>query len=90
MSYYMTNNGLRKSRIQSLFTKIESCTNNGIGCDKNKLIAVYQLEYGFSRRLILEYLALLKTMEMIKEDVTGLWAIKKEQKIEDVNLDEAI
>ena len=69
----MTHQEQRLFKVQWLVSRISACSNAGLACDKEKLIAECCSFFGSSRRYVLEYIKELSFGGKIVEDQGKLY-----------------
>ena len=69
----MTNIQLRKKRIEEVLQMVRECSDRNTPCDENKLIAHCMYKFGYTKRILEEYLAILRMAEQIEDKADGLW-----------------
>jgi len=72
----MTNEDKRKHRINLVYQSILACDKKGVTADKKKLIAYFMVDYGLSRRKMLEYIKALVDSERVLEKEGELQVVK--------------
>ena len=69
----MTNEEKRRHRINKIFQMIRLTSEKGLPVDKEKLLAVFGVDYGISKRVGNEYIEILEMAGKIEERNDGLW-----------------
>ena len=69
----MTNEAKRKDRIETIYRQVKACNDKGVACNREKLILAYQIDLGFSKRIVVEYLNLLISAERLEDKDGELW-----------------
>ena len=71
----MTNQEIRKGRINEVFKIVWTCNRKGEAVDRNKLISVMGVQTGISRRVVSEYIEnLIGANRIIETEEGELWA----------------